>query len=137
MKSNDIIGKWALVTGASSGLGADFARVLASLGCQLILTARRRDRLDQINEEITGQYGVSVLTIPLDLVVPESPRQLYDQIKAQGIRVDVLINNAAILNQNSVTAFTGTGGYTCCGLGGIELYIQSISTRPHLTPPIR
>jgi short-subunit dehydrogenase len=86
--------KWALVTGASSGFGADFAKELGALGCNLILTARRKDRLEQVAEELIKRYGVSVKTIPMDLSDSEAPQQLYDQIQAEGIPVDILINNA-------------------------------------------
>ena len=94
MNETQLKGKWALVTGASSGFGVDFARELAARGCNLILTARREDRLNQVAEEITKGYGVSTKIIPMDLSKPEAPQQLYDQIKAQGVQVDVLINNA-------------------------------------------
>ncbi len=86
--------KWALVTGASSGFGADFARELGFLGCHLILTARREDRLELLKGEISAQFGVSVKIIPMDLSKSEAPQQLYDQIKGQGLLVDILINNA-------------------------------------------
>ena len=94
MKADILKNKWALVTGASSGLGADFARILASLGCHLILTARRQERLETLKDEISAQFGVSVKVIPMDLSLFESPQQLYDQLKTEGITVDVLINNA-------------------------------------------
>lgn len=94
MQDDRLRGKWALVTGASSGLGMEFARELAPLGCNLILTARRKDRLEQLQAELVEQLGVSVKTIPLDLSAPMGPQQLYDQIKAAGIAIDVLINNA-------------------------------------------
>ena len=94
MKADMLKNKWALVTGASSGLGADFARILASLGCHLILVARRQERLEALKEEISADFGVMVKVIPLDLSLPEAPQQLYDQLKAEGIAVDVLINNA-------------------------------------------
>jgi short-subunit dehydrogenase len=93
--NNELLkGKWALVTGASSGLGASFARDLASRGCNLVVTARREDRLNALQEEIIEQHRVSVKTIPLDLTLPTAPENLYDQIEAAGISVDVLINNA-------------------------------------------
>jgi len=94
MKETKLKDKWALVTGASSGFGADFARELGSLGCHLILTARREDRLELIKDEISTQFGVSVKIIPMDLSKPEASQHLYDQIKADGICVDILINNA-------------------------------------------
>jgi short-subunit dehydrogenase len=94
LKDKKLKDKWALVTGASSGLGVDFARELAGLGCNLILTARRRDRLEHFQAEIVERFGVSVKTIALDLSTPAGPEQLYDQIKAAGIDVDALINNA-------------------------------------------
>jgi short-subunit dehydrogenase len=94
MRADILKNKWALVTGASSGLGADFARILASLGCHLILTARRQERLKALKKEIMTDFGVSVKVIPMDLSLPEAPQQLYDQLKSDGVTVDVLINNA-------------------------------------------
>lgn len=87
-------GKTALVTGASSGLGVDFARHLAARGCNLILVARRENQLRVVQEEIGQRYGVEVQIIPMDLAADNAPQALYDQIKAEGKQVDVLINNA-------------------------------------------
>jgi len=87
-------GKTALVTGASSGLGTDFARQLAAQGCHLILAARRLERLQELQADISTRYGVKVDCLPIDLAAPDAPRQLYEQIKATGQTVDVLINNA-------------------------------------------
>ena len=94
MRAEILKNRWALVTGASSGLGADFARILASMGCHLILVARRQERLEALKKEISADFGVSVIVIPMDLSLSDSPQQLYDQIKEGGIIVDVLINNA-------------------------------------------
>ncbi len=87
-------GKTALITGASSGLGVDFARELAEMGCNLILVARREDLLEAVKQEISGKYGVEVQLIPLDLTGPEAPQTLYERVKADGKTVDVLVNNA-------------------------------------------
>ncbi len=94
MKTEILEDKWALVTGASSGLGADFARLLAAAGCHLILVARRQERLEALKQEINGQSAVRVKIVPLDLSLPESPQRLYDQLQAEGLQVDVLVNNA-------------------------------------------
>lgn len=87
-------GRWALVTGASSGLGVDFARQLAASGCHLILVARREDRLRAVQEELAGKYGVEVIAIPFDLAPPDAASQLYAEVKKLGKPVDVLVNNA-------------------------------------------
>ncbi len=87
-------GKTALVTGASSGLGSDFARQLARRGCRLILVARREDRLLALQQELASTTSMPVEIIPMDLVAPQAPEQLFDRLQASNLPVDVLINNA-------------------------------------------
>ncbi len=87
-------GKTALITGASSGIGASFAELLAAGGCNLILTARRLDRLENLGSKLTAEHGIKVDTIQQDLSVPSSARALTDKIKNLGCHVDLLINNA-------------------------------------------
>ena len=94
MNKNELNNRWALVTGASSGLGSDFARQLAEMGCNLILTARRVDRLECLRDEIAAKFGVDVEILPADLSQADSAQALYDRIQAAGWQVDVLINNA-------------------------------------------
>ncbi|MEW6092437.1 MAG: SDR family oxidoreductase [Chloroflexota bacterium] len=89
-------GKTALITGASSGLGADFARQLAERGCDLILTARRGDRLDALREEISKQHDVRIECLPMDLLEADAPQRLFGQLKEAGQTVDILINNAGL-----------------------------------------
>ena len=84
----------ALVTGASAGIGAAFARILASHGYHVALTARRADRLDKLAEEISLRYGVETLTVTADLAEPESPGHILDHLTAHGRTVDALVNNA-------------------------------------------
>jgi len=90
----DLKGKTALVTGASSGLGVDFARELAALRCDLVLVARREDLLKQLQGELKSKHGIDVTTIALDLGTPDAPQALFDLLKQQGKTIDVLINNA-------------------------------------------
>ena len=86
--------KTALVTGASSGLGIDFATILAEGGCDLILTARREERLRELADRLAAEHGVRCEVIPLDLAQPGAPQALADEVDARGLSVDVLINNA-------------------------------------------
>lgn len=86
--------KLALVTGASAGIGAAFARILASHGYDLALTARRTERLDALAEEVRLRYGVEILTVAADLSEPEAPGAILDHLTAHGRTVDCLINNA-------------------------------------------
>jgi short-subunit dehydrogenase len=87
-------GRRALVTGASSGLGVDFARQLAGQGCNLVLVARREELLRAVQEELKGRYGVEVDVIMMDLATPDAPQQLYDHLAQADKPVDVLVNNA-------------------------------------------
>lgn len=86
--------QWALVTGASAGLGAEFARQLAARGMHLVLVARRRELMEQLAEELLTQHGTRCLVIPADLSDPTEPRRVLDEIAAQGVTVELLVNNA-------------------------------------------
>jgi len=88
-------GKWALVTGASSGIGTALARELAAHGAKLILTARRKDRLDSLAAELAAA-GTETRTLVADLNDPAAPAQIYDATEGAGLAVDVLINNAGL-----------------------------------------
>ena len=94
MGISDLKSKTALVTGASSGLGVDFATELAGRGADLVLVARREDRLRQLAAGLEEGYGVEVRVIAMDLSVPGAPDELFEQATADGARVDVLVNNA-------------------------------------------
>lgn len=86
--------QWALVTGASSGLGVDFADILAGKGCHLVISARREEQLLTVKQQIEKKHDVTVEVMPMDLSVPGAPQALYDAIKQKGIEIEVLINNA-------------------------------------------
>jgi uncharacterized protein len=87
-------GRHALVTGASSGLGADFARELAGRGAGLTLVARREDRLRALERELVQGHGVAVDVVALDLTADGAPEELRRRSEHAGRSVDVLVNNA-------------------------------------------
>jgi short-subunit dehydrogenase len=93
--THDFNGKWALVTGASSGIGAALARELAVHGAKLILTARRKDRLESLAADLTAK-GAEVRIVLADLNDPAAPCQLYDATEGAGLAVDILSNNAGL-----------------------------------------
>lgn len=84
----------ALITGASSGIGAALARLHASKGGDLVLVARREDALDALRQELERTHGISATVIAADLSLPESAAHIYATTKAAGLRIDMLINNA-------------------------------------------
>lgn len=84
----------ALVTGASAGIGAAFARELAARGHALVLTARRAERLEALATELRARHGVDVHCLPCDLADPDAPRQLDEEMRRRGLIVDTLVNNA-------------------------------------------
>ena len=85
---------YALITGASAGIGAAFARELAARGSHLILTARRVNRLNELAQSLRAMHAIHVEVIPCDLADRDAPRLLREQIEQRGLLVDTLINNA-------------------------------------------
>lgn len=85
----------ALITGASSGIGREFARVLAQEGCNLVLVSRRP--LTELAEELERAYGVEVAILQQDLATDTAARRVYDYCQQQELRIDMLISNAGML----------------------------------------
>jgi short-subunit dehydrogenase len=116
--------KTALITGASAGLGRDFARLFASDGNDTVLVARRRDRLDELAAELRAG-GVRATVIAEDLAAPEAPIRIADRLAADGIEVEFLVNNAG---------FGTTGSFAEIDLGReLEMIQVNITALVHLT----
>ncbi len=84
----------ALVTGASAGIGAAIAREFAAHGFDLVLTARRADRLEALVKELKAAHGCAAHVIVADLSDPAAPARIFDEVARAGLTVDALVNNA-------------------------------------------
>jgi len=94
MQLSDLKGHWALVTGASSGIGEEFARQLAQAGVRLVLVARREERLLAVVERLREQYDVEARAIVADLADVTAVARIRDELDGAGIRIRLLCNNA-------------------------------------------
>ncbi|MEM6303975.1 MAG: SDR family oxidoreductase [Pseudomonadota bacterium] len=117
----------ALITGASSGIGAEFARYHARKGGDMIITARREEALNDLKAEIEAEHGVKVHVVALDLGAPDGAKQLFDKVEAAGLEVDILINNAG---------FGGQGAHADRALDDemamIDLNVRSLVALTHM-----
>lgn len=86
--------KLALITGASSGLGVEFARLFAQDGCDVLLVARRRGPLEELAKELALAHGIAAYPLVVDLAEPTAPQRLFDELENRKFTVDFLVNNA-------------------------------------------
>ena len=84
----------ALITGASSGIGLELARLFAANGSDLVLVARSDDRLRDLAAELEGKFGISAQALAADLTRPDSAGEIATELASRGVQVDVLVNNA-------------------------------------------
>lgn len=84
----------ALVTGASAGLGRDYARLFAADGHDVVLVARRRERLEELAREVASTTSVQAHVVAVDLAERGASRRIHDELRARGVAVDFLVNNA-------------------------------------------
>ena len=90
----DAAKKTALITGASAGIGAALARVFAANGFDLVLTARRADRLNALADELRSAHRCTVHVIAADLADPSTPARIFEEVAREGLVIDALVNNA-------------------------------------------
>lgn len=96
-------GEWALVTGASAGIGVALAEELAAGGTHLVLTARRLDRLQEVAGGLRNKHGIQTQVFAADLARREAPQRIYDFCNEKGLRIDLLINNAGFGQYGELT----------------------------------
>ncbi len=97
--------QYALVTGGTTGIGYELARLLAADGYNLILVARHHEELGRVSNDISNQYGVHIFQVSKDLFNVNACVEIYDLVKAKGLSVEILINNAG---QGQYGEFTDT-----------------------------
>jgi short-subunit dehydrogenase len=97
-KSRQKRGRTALITGASSGIGRELARLYAANGDHLVLCARRRQNLEELKAEIQQAHAVDVLALSADLRDPSAPARIQSTLRKRGTHVEVLVNNAGVTN---------------------------------------
>jgi short-subunit dehydrogenase len=85
---------WVLITGASQGIGYEFAKLFAADGYPLVLLARDEARLKQIADEISARYAVKIKVLPRDLSLPDTAVGIFDELQREQIHVGILVNNA-------------------------------------------
>jgi uncharacterized protein len=92
--NNEWRGKWAIVTGASAGIGLELSKQLAEGGANLFLTARRTERLERLAADLSANHGIKAEILSVDLTRPEGPAEIYAATTQKGIEVELLVNNA-------------------------------------------
>jgi len=123
----------ALITGASGGIGYEFAKLFARDHHDLVLVARSAAKLTQVADELQREYGISAEAVPLDLTTASAPQSLFDQLQRESIAVEVVVNNAGygVLGQFAQVSLEDN-------LGQIQLNITALThlTRLFLGPMI-
>lgn len=103
----DLRGKWAVVTGASGGIGLEFCKVLAAGGCNILMVAIEDTLLVQRAQEISAQYGVTGLPLTLDLTATDAVSRIVAFLESRSIEPYILINNAGVFTFSPIVEHSG------------------------------
>ncbi len=123
----------ALVTGASEGIGREIARVFASERFDVVLVARSRDKLTALADELASRHGVRAEAIPTDLSRPGAPQELFAETRRRGLHVDVLVNNAGVMEFGS---FVDTPVERLASMLSLNVGALTVLTRLYVEPMI-
>jgi short-subunit dehydrogenase len=125
MESKRSAPRTALVTGASSGIGFELAKFAAADGCNVVLVARSRDKLEDLAKELRAAHGVEARVLAEDLAVPGAPTEICDELARDGVSVDILVNNAG---------YATWGPFVALGLEGeLAMLAVNVVALTHLT----
>ncbi|MEX0999954.1 MAG: SDR family oxidoreductase [Thermodesulfobacteriota bacterium] len=91
-----------LITGASSGLGMELAKLFAADGSDLVLVARREERLIELADELKSEHGIEVHVLPKDLSKKSAPKEIFNHLNKEKIEIDVVVNNAGFGNKGHI-----------------------------------
>ncbi|MFA9408088.1 MAG: SDR family NAD(P)-dependent oxidoreductase [Candidatus Dadabacteria bacterium] len=91
-----------LITGASSGLGMELAKLFAADGSDLVLVARREERLIELADELKSEHGIEVHVLPKDLSKKTAPKEIFSHLNKENIEIDVVVNNAGFGNKGQI-----------------------------------
>ncbi|MBY6410115.1 SDR family oxidoreductase [Rhodococcus sp. BP-252] len=128
--TTDTVRRTALVTGASAGIGTAFARHLAAEGHDLVLVARRADRLETLAHELRRQHAVRAEIVAADLSDPSTPAAIVDRAHELGMPIDILVNNAGL---SSSTKFSDTPWESVAA--EIQLMVTAVTELTHRVIP--
>lgn len=103
----DIKSRWAIVTGASGGIGLEFCNELARRGCNLLMVAIEDELLERRAQEVREKYGVATLPLTLDLTEPTAVDRILALLEARGIEPYILVNNAGIFTFSPIVEHSG------------------------------
>src|SRR5438552_5994080 len=120
----------ALITGASAGLGAEYAKLFAADKHDLVLVARRRDRLDELAKELTKAHGIKAHVVVSDLQRALAPKQVFDDVTRLGLELEFLVNNAGFATSGPFVSLDHAKE-----LGEVQVNVTSLLALTHLFLP--
>lgn len=129
--------KWAVITGASAGIGWSLAELLAACGAHLVLTARRTDRLQKLAADLAAKHAIDTEVFAADLTRPEAPGQIHTFTMQKGLEIELLVNNAGFgafgyLHQIEETRLLEMVQVNCSAVVHLSrLYAEGMVSRSH------